>query len=262
MAIDWIARMERLIIETCLPRPDAVITDDAQWFRTLTPSSNAMTHNAILRCRLPDEGADQHIDTALAPYLARGCQIRWVITPSSAPADLGERLVRRGFGPPSETRCMVAPTRLRSTVEAANDAPRITPVDRSNLDAYIRTFGRAVGDIRREALEDVRQDALRHLEVEPGRVRMYLATVDGKAAGAASSRFVDRIGLLSGAAVIPSLRRRGAYRALLAARLRDMRASGVEHAVTLARAETSAPICARHGFREVCRCQLYLRSAG
>ena len=51
-----------------------------------------------------------------------------------------------------------------------------------------------------------------------------------------------------GAVVLPEHRSRGAYRSLLAARLRHAAARGIAVAVTYARPTTSAPILRRLGF--------------
>jgi GNAT superfamily N-acetyltransferase len=58
--------------------------------------------------------------------------------------------------------------------------------------------------------------------------------------------------LLGGAATLPESRGKGIYSALVKRRLDDARADGREAAVIQADRDTSAPICARLGFRELC----------
>ena len=58
--------------------------------------------------------------------------------------------------------------------------------------------------------------------------------------------------ILGGSAVLEAHRRKGAYKALLAHRLADARAEGIEAVVIQAVRSTSAPICRTLGFEEVC----------
>jgi len=51
--------------------------------------------------------------------------------------------------------------------------------------------------------------------------------------------------------VLPRFRKRGAYRALVEARIARLRERGVPYAIVLSKADTSAPILERRGFRRV-----------
>ncbi len=61
--------------------------------------------------------------------------------------------------------------------------------------------------------------------------RLYLATVDGRPAGAAGVRFAGAIAQLTGAGTLPQFRRRGVQKALARSRLHDARAAGCRYAV-------------------------------
>jgi GNAT superfamily N-acetyltransferase len=76
----------------------------------------------------------------------------------------------------------------------------------------------------------------------------FLALVDGKPAGTGGVSLIGDVVRLWGASVLPEFRGRGAYRALVAARLRHARASGARFALTKARTGTSGPILRRLGF--------------
>ena len=58
--------------------------------------------------------------------------------------------------------------------------------------------------------------------------------------------------LFGGAATLPEHRGHGLYTALVKRRLDDARADGREAAIIQGDRETSAPICAKLGFRELC----------
>ncbi|MEP6693866.1 MAG: GNAT family N-acetyltransferase, partial [Chloroflexota bacterium] len=91
--------------------------------------------------------------------------------------------------------------------------------------------------------------------------RGYFAFVDGGTEPVAWSYLVylpdSPIVLLGGAATVPEHRGRGIYSALVAKRLADARVDGRRAAVIQADRSTSAPICAKLGFREVCGLEFY-----
>ena len=66
---------------------------------------------------------------------------------------------------------------------------------------------------------------------------------------AGMSLFPDlKFALLFAGATLPTARKRGAYTALVAARVAHARSIGIEHVGLFARDDTSAPIVTRHGF--------------
>ena len=83
-----------------------------------------------------------------------------------------------------------------------------------------------------------------------GRVHRYLVYVDGEPVSAGGFNVFDDLGFafLWAGATVPEARGRGAYTALVAKRLADARARGVEWVGLYAKVETSAPIVAKQGF--------------
>ena len=69
--------------------------------------------------------------------------------------------------------------------------------------------------------------------------------------------FTDEAGVLCGGATLPALRRRGAYRALIAARWRDAVARGTPILTTQA-GRMSRPILARLGFTAIAQVRVFL----
>ena len=82
--------------------------------------------------------------------------------------------------------------------------------------------------------------------------QMFIARHEGLPAAVASYVALVRSAYLIGAVGLPTFRRRGLYRALVIARLRHAEDRGPALATTVARAETSAPILARLGFKTIC----------
>lgn len=92
-----------------------------------------------------------------------------------------------------------------------------------------------------------------HVEVttalESGEGCRVLSRIDGRPVGTGGCTVVDGFLRLWGAATLREVRGRGAYRAVLAERLRWGAAQGADTALVKGRVETSAPILSRAGFR-------------
>lgn len=80
----------------------------------------------------------------------------------------------------------------------------------------------------------------------------FVATLDGRVAGAASALLSDRGLFLIGGATAPWARGRGVYRALVGARWHYAADRGTPALAVHAMHNTSSPILRRVGFREVC----------
>ena len=80
----------------------------------------------------------------------------------------------------------------------------------------------------------------------------FVATVDGRVAGAASALLAERGLFLIGGATAPWARGRGVYRALVGARWRYAVDRGTPALTVQAIHDTSSPILRRVGFKHVC----------
>ncbi|TMQ18552.1 MAG: hypothetical protein E6J91_07710 [Deltaproteobacteria bacterium] len=110
---------------------DLRVIERPGWLQIITPSVTTGSLNEVLWSALEADRADAIIDAAIAEYRGLGLKFRWCVGPDSAPADLGERLTRRGLMG-SLGRAMA-----RSTDAPPEDpAIRITEVDATNLDVY------------------------------------------------------------------------------------------------------------------------------
>lgn len=232
-----------------VPLPDLRVIERPGWLQLVTPSFRQGGFNEVAHAVLTHAEADAIIDRTIGEYRALGIQFRWMIDPDSAPADLAERLARRGL-----TRS-VAHGMVRSTEPtgslAGDDAPGVTveDVDARTVAVYTDTMG-AGWSTDPAPLLRAHELAL----AMPERThRLFLARVDGVPAGTASYVAFPRSAYLLGGVVLPAYRRRGVYRALVAARLRDARQRGIELATCRAQEDTAAPRLERLGFATVCR---------
>lgn len=228
--------------------PDMRVIERPGWLQIVTPSIKTGGLNEVIYSALPDDEADAIIDATIAQYRDLGLKFRWNAGPSSAPADLGARLSRRGLVE-SWGRGMARPIDDSITVDPAIT---VAAVDATNVDVFSRVMAEGWdGDLAAIA-------ALNAALVAPERgQRMFIASCDGEPAATASYVALPRSAYLIGGVVLPRFRGRGLYRALVRARLVDARARGLVLATSHAREATSAPILERLGFTTVCRFPLY-----
>ena len=135
-------------------------------------------------------------------------------------------------------------------------AVRIREVSPSDAASESEMMARAYGMPR-----DVNDLFTKLLGAKAGiRARGYFAYLDSDAPVAWSYLAYipdSEIVLLGGAATVPEARGHGLYTALVKRRLDDARADGRTAAVIQADRMTSAPICAKLGFRELCSLEFY-----
>lgn len=206
--------------------------------------------NHVHSARFDDADADARIDAVIAWHRERGRGLTWRVSDFDRPADLAQRLERRGLSlEGSETIMALRLSELEPVAAVAGVT--IEPLDGNDPEARDVAL-----DINARAFE---WSAERIAEVRPwwsGRLRTtavphtrlhYLARIDGDAVGFASMSLCRGAAQLTGAGVVPEARRRGAYTALLFARLIEARDRGYNVA-TISAVPASRDIVARHGF--------------
>ena len=236
-----------------LPVPDLRRIERPGWVQIITPSFRTGGLNEVAFSALTDDEADAVIDATIAEYRALGIAFRWAVSPGSAPADLGERLVRRGLHE-SWGRGMARGTAAPELPGAP--APELSVeeiVDPADAGVYTRAMAEGWGTDP-EPLLRVHEMLLARPE---RRDRLFLARWAGEPAGTAAYVAFPRSAFLLGAVVLPRFRGRGLYRALALARLADARARGLELATCHARESSSAPILERLGFATIRRFAMY-----
>ncbi|WNG47692.1 GNAT family N-acetyltransferase [Archangium minus] len=234
-----------------IPLPDTQVIERPGWLQLITPSLRQGGLNEVAYSALDEKEADAVIDETLEVYRRLGLRFRWSVGPDSRPADLAERLERRGLRR-SETLGMI-----RGTAEApASPEGDVTveQVDERTVEEYSRTMveGWEMDDpapllaFNRLVLADPND---RH--------RLFLARYRGSPAGTAGLVAFERSVYLLGGVVLPAFRERGLYRALVTARLRYAAGRGIPFATSHARASTSAPLLERLGFETLCRFPMF-----
>ena len=237
--------------------PDMRRVERPGWFQLVTPSFRQGGFNEVVCSELPEHEADAIIEATVGQYRRLGVKFRWLAAARTHPVDLGARLERAGLI--RSTSCAMSLETPRPEVPfSAEDAPAprdvaIEEVDGSSLELYTRVM--ATGwNVEEGPLDKAHR---RMMQANDRAQRFFLARYRGRPAAVGAYLDLGQSAYLLGAVVLPDFRRHGLYRAMVAARLRDARARGLRLATSLARAETSAPILARMGFRTVERLSTY-----
>lgn len=229
---------------------DLQVIERPGWLQIITPSIKTGSLNEVLFSALEADGADAIIDAAIAGYRGLGLRFRWCVGPGSAPADLGERLVRRGL----EESWGRAMARSTSAPPPPDDpAIRIVEIDATTIDTFSEVMARGWG------FEPAANAALHaRILAAPGRrYHLFVAYHRGQPAASAGYFAFARSAHLLGGVVLPEHRGRGVYRALVQARLAHAAARGLALATTHARESTSAPVLEHLGFTTICRFPRY-----
>jgi GNAT superfamily N-acetyltransferase len=204
--------------------------------------------------RLSERETDAMIEKVRQRYgdLAFG----WVTGPSTRPADLPRRLEDAGLTHADSLAGMTL-TDLATPI-AANPRVRIEETTMKDALPESEMMARAYG-MPLEVMQVFNE--ILAAASERIKSRGYFAYLEGNDKPVAWS-FLAYIPdsptvLLGGAATLEEYRGHGLYTALVARRLADARADGRTAAVIQADRNTSAPICAKLGFREICGLEVF-----
>ncbi|WP_375765370.1 GNAT family N-acetyltransferase [Archangium gephyra] len=233
-----------------IPLPDTQVVERPGWLQLITPSLRQGGLNEVAFSALDENEADAVIDETLETYRRLGLRFRWTVGPDCRPADLAERLARRGLRR-SETLGMIRET-AAAPAEAASDVT-VEQVDESTVEEFSRTMA-AGWEMDPEPITAFNRLVLTH----PGRRhRLFLARYRGVPAGTAGLVTFERSVYLLSGVVLPAFRKRGLYRALVNARLGYAAGQDIPFATSHARSSTSAPLLERLGFETLCRFEVF-----
>lgn len=173
--------------------------------------------------------------------------VKWTVQPQAGPPDLAE--VLRAFGATETDRGDILSFDLRAgqldlAVPAGVDVRPARTVDDVRAAHRVRSAVWPEFDVPSEA--EIEKEAEAAARGEPG--GRFVAYYHGTPAGTAGYQLAGEVVRLWGGSVVPELRGKGIYRALVAARLAHAGERGGTLAITNARVGTSGPILRRMGF--------------
>ena len=230
---------------------DAVEVETPEYRLTRYP------HRTSVQWSRTDRPVDDLVDEVLHQVRAWGRgRLRWWVSGRSRPAGTEHVLRRRGFELVEIVQVLAVddlPGRLAGVVEDLG-----VPADVTTRTVDDAQSLRRAGELSAAAFgwdpptEEQVAAMLATLEEERSTAqwseRQFLALVGGVAVGAAGCTVVGDVARLWGGGVLPEARGRGAYRALLAARLAAAAERGADLALVKGRTDTSGPILRRAGF--------------
>jgi GNAT superfamily N-acetyltransferase len=212
--------------------------------------------NSVMRARVPSASAAALIDARIAACTTRHVPMLWWTGPSTAPDDLGERLLRQGFlleGAHGMAASLDAPT----PPDAADAAVEIAPVeDTAALATWSRvlcdSFGapQPFGDAFVELAATIGLDARSPF-------RHFLARLDGRPVATCSLFLGAGVAGIYDVGTLPERRRRGLGRRITRAAMQEARALGYRMAI-LHSSALGAGVYRALGFQEVCAIGQYV----
>jgi GNAT superfamily N-acetyltransferase len=205
----------------------------------------------VWQTRLAAEDLESAIDTTLAWFAERNApNFFWWTDSHTQPADLGARLLERGFdgnleGDPG---MVAALSTLNTTIRTPEGFAVEQAVDQRALTDWRDVFAAAFEMATAEAQAWL--DATRAVGIEQSPWQLYVGYLDGKPV-ATSLRF-NGAGVtgLYAVGVVPGMRRHGIGAAITLQPLLDARRDGY-HVGVLFATRMGYPLYARLGFREV-----------
>lgn len=229
-----------------LVRDDAIIYDRDGWYRTLTPSSSTLNANEVLFSNLGPDDIEGQIDEVLAWYRAHGRPTRWSVYPWTRPADLGERLMRRGARP-SLTHAFSL-----SVDHPLADTPGATvePVyfGAPNYEPFMALLEQGWHLADDEVA--FRRHRYRLIATGPqGPLLLFLTRYRGEIAGVSTLILHSGVGYVGEDYILPEFRGHGLFTAATAARMRAAAALGVRFLSGHTLLESTTPIVTRYGMR-------------
>jgi GNAT superfamily N-acetyltransferase len=182
-------------------------------------------------------------------------RITWWVGEHSTPAGLAEQLLAAGLEPDADAPELTSLTiASRPAGEPAVEVLRVT-----TFDDYLRAIELdwEVWNLPADVRETRHAKAAEHWQmiVADGRVRHYLAFVDGEPAGFGRAVFTPSAAILMGGATLPAARGRGVYTALVHARWDEAVERGTPR-IAVSAGAMSAPILERLGFTPIGKVRL------
>jgi ribosomal protein S18 acetylase RimI-like enzyme len=211
--------------------------------------------NSVVRARLDDHLADSAIDARIADCTRRNVPMLWWTGPSTMPADLGERLERRGFllepalGMAGDIRYITTqPSDAVIAVERIDDPIAMATWSRVLCNAFgaPQAFGDAFADLA-AAVGLGPSSTFRH----------FLGYLNGEPVATCSLYLGAGVAGIYDVGTLPERRRRGIGAAMTRAAIADAAASGYRVAILHSSAQGAAMYRAI-GFHDVCSIGQYV----
>lgn len=235
--------LERTQWDTFWLPDEARAVDRAELGYTTSPADFPYLNN-VYRARLSEHDVEPAIEEVVRAHQGRAS--RWSVVDASTPDSLTRQLEGAGYSAVHAHRATWLSLDDWDDVSTEHDARRVE--DRATLEALLDVGAAAFGTTARP------DDAALDQQVEacaPGKRVQRFVVFDGDrpVSGGGLNLYPDLgFGFLWAGGTVPDARGRGAYRALLGARVQAAREAGLRAVGLYARVNTSLPIVQRLGF--------------
>jgi predicted GNAT family acetyltransferase len=213
--------------------------------------------NVVGLAKLNADNIDAKIEEVIKFFKNLDHQVSWITSETSTPSNINQKLEHHGF----QKIFDLAGLYLDDFDRAMNPNPDV--VVRLALDEDIEHITRLYSEAY-PMPADVIPSFMDNIVAING--RNYLAYVEDSddPVSIATMFYMPNMPIvaLQGAATLPDYRGRGIYTSLMAKRLQDARADGMQVAIMQGDVKTSAPICMKLGFEKVCDMAIYTWSEG
>lgn len=204
----------------------------------------------VLFTDLNPASADQRIDEQIRHFDAIGQGFEWTVFEFDQPASLKSRLEARGFG------CGEAEALLIATLDQWPDfgtRPEVAHIEQVTDPKGIRDFISVEEAVWEESFPTHFAKYMRDMHAAPDLTLFYCAYADDRpvAAGRISFPAGSSFASLWSGSVLPAMRGRGVYSAMLAVRMAEAKARSYRF-VTVDAEPMSRPILLGKGFQHVC----------
>lgn len=211
---------------------------------------NAGEEGWVTSATLDPSTAGERIEEQIQYFERIGQAFEWKLFDFDTPASLKQLLEARGFG------CDAPEAFLVLALDTWSDdrrAPVEVRIEKLRDEPGIRDFVAVQETVWNQSRPSDFARYRRELHATPDLTSFYCAYVGDQPVSAGRIEFPAGLSFASlwTGSVIPALRGRGIYSALLAARLKEARARGYRY-VTVDAAPMSRPILLRKGFQHIC----------
>jgi GNAT superfamily N-acetyltransferase len=228
-------------LEVCLSQ-EVIITSSRQF-----PYPDS-THACLVRTT--PETVDPLINQIIAYFKARELPTTIFVSPACTPADLGDRLLKRGFHKnETEEAWLVFSELLRCQLPAARPEITVEAIAKQQTGRFVSTMMAAfeIPDFFAPYLVGLTEPS-----VGLPTVCHYLAWLDGQPVGTASLVCHGQLGTLGGVGVAPAYRTRGVATNLILKVFSDAQTRGLDTILIQTGAATPLERLLRiHGFKRV-----------
>ncbi len=241
----------RPILNTDDAHPKSIIEKSANWIQIVTSSLPVWYLNSVKHAALSNDEVDAAIARTIGSYKKHGLKsFTWIVGPRSRPENLDTILMSHGFVLDCTTIAMAVAT--EDFAPESRSGFRYEELSNDNFEDFME-LQRDIWGMESTSFELLSREKQNILSNENCSMRTILCYKDDEVYGSGAYGVYENNSLhLIGGGVRKNRRGEGVYRALVEHRIDVARERGIPLVTVHCLENTSAPICRKFGFMEVC----------